>query len=101
MDLLLDSYQSAIHQNSKLSGVDKFNYLQSLLEHTAFDAISGFKLSVASYQQAIEVLQKQFGNKQTIISMDILMNMDTITSDHHLMDLCRLYDHTESHVRSL
>ena len=33
--------------------------------------------------------------------MDTLMNMDTISSDQHLKDLCWLYDHTESHVRSL
>ena len=29
------------------------------------------------------------------------MNMDTISSDRHLKDLHRLYDHTKSHVQSL
>lgn len=33
--------------------------------------------------------------------MDILMNVEAITSDCNLKDLRRLYDHTESHVRSL
>ena len=33
--------------------------------------------------------------------MDTLLNMDTIPSDRHLRDLRRLYDNTESHVRSL
>lgn len=35
------SYKSAIHLNGDLSKVDKFNYLCSLLDSTAYDAISG------------------------------------------------------------
>ena len=98
-----DSYESAIHLNSELTEVDKFNYLRSLLDHSAYDAIAGLTLSSANYQQAIEILRKRFGNKQVIISkhMDTLMNMDSITSDRQLKELRRLYDHTESHTRSL
>lgn len=33
--------------------------------------------------------------------MDTLMNKDAISSDRNLKELCRLYDHTESHVQSL
>ena len=40
-----DLYQSVIHLNSELSEVDKFNYLRSLLDHTAFNAIAGLTLS--------------------------------------------------------
>ena len=98
-----DSYESAIHSNHVLSGVDKFNYLRSLLDGVAFDAIAGLTLSSSNYQQAIDILHKRFGNKQVIVSnhMDILMNMDAVLSDRHLKDLRRLYDNTESHVRSL
>ena len=81
-----DSYQSAVHANSE---VDKFNYLRSLLDSSAHNAIAGLTLSSANYQQAIEILRKRFGNKQIIISkhMDTLLNMDTISSDRHLKDL--------------
>ena len=98
-----DAYKSAIHLNPDLSEIDKFNYLRSLLDHTALDAITGLALSTANYQQAIEILEKRFGNKQVIISkhMDALMNLETITSDRNLRELRRLYDQTESHVRSL
>ena len=98
-----DSYQSAIHDNDSLSNVDKFIYLRSLLDHAAYDAISGLTLSTANYQQAVEILTKRFSNKQVIVSklMDTLMSMDPISSDQHLKDLRKLYDHTESHVRSL
>ena len=33
--------------------------------------------------------------------MDGLMNMEPVTSDHNLKELRRLYENTESHVRSL
>ena len=58
-----DSYESAIHNNTDLSDVDKFNYLRSLLERSAYDAIAGLTLSPANYREAVEILKKRFGNK--------------------------------------
>lgn len=40
-----DSYESAIHENNGLSDIDKFNYLRSLLERTAYEAIAGLTLT--------------------------------------------------------
>ena len=98
-----DSYESAVHNNRELSDVDKFNYLRSLLERSAYDAIAGLTLSAANYREAIDILQKRFGNKQMIIAkhMETLLNAEAVSSDHHLRDLRRLYDTTESHIRSL
>ena len=98
-----DSFKSAVHDNNALSGVDKFNYLRSLLERTAYDTIAGLTLSETHYHEAIELLQKRFGDKQLIISkhMETLLHMEAVTSDQNLRDLRRLYDHTESHVRGL
>ena len=95
-----DAYNSAIHSNSSLTDIDKFNYLRSLLDKTAYNAIAGLALSSDNYLHAIELLSKRFRNKQVIISkhMDILLHMDPISSDCHLKELCHLYDHTEVHV---
>ena len=84
-----DSYQSAIHLNPDLNKVDKFNYLRSLLDHTALDSIDGLTLSSANYQQAIDILSKRFSNKQLIISkhMDTLLNIDSISSDRNFKEL--------------
>jgi hypothetical protein len=78
-----DSYKSAVHSNDELSDVDKFNYLKSLLERTAYEAIAGLTLSSANYAEAVDILEKRFGNKQLIISkhMETLLNMDVVTSD--------------------
>ena len=45
-----DSYQSVVHLNSELTDVDKFNYLRSLLDHSAYDAIAGLTLSAANHK---------------------------------------------------
>ena len=84
-----DSYESAIHNNKELTDVDKFNYLRSLLERTAYDAIAGLTLSSANYREAIEILQKRFGNKLLIISkhMETLLNTEPVSSDQNLKDL--------------
>ena len=70
-----DSFESSIHNNTDLSEIDKFNYLKSLLEGTAREAISGLTLTSTNYKEAIAILKKRFGNKQQIISkhMDILL----------------------------
>lgn len=98
-----ESYESAIHNNTDLSDVDKFNYLRSLLERSAYDTIAGLTLSAANYQEAVEILKKRFGNKQMIIAkhMETLLNTEAVFSDDHLKDLRHLFDTTESHIRSL
>lgn len=56
-----DSYELAIHENNGLSDIHKFNYLRSLLECTAYEAIAGLTLTAANYHEAITILKKQFG----------------------------------------
>lgn len=86
-----DSFDSAVHRNDRLSEIDKFNYLRSLLEGTAFDAVAGLALSAVNYVEAMRILQKRFGNKQLIISkhMKTLLAVNAVTADHHLRDLRR------------
>ena len=98
-----DSYESSIHNNEELSDIDKFNYLKSLLERTAHEAIDGLTLTSANYHEAIAILKKRFGNKQLIIGkhMDALLNLDPVMSPHSLRALRHLYDTVEVHVRGL
>ena len=61
-----ESFESAIHTNAELPDTEKFNYLNSLLEHSAQEAIAGLALTAANYSVAIETLQKRFGCKPLI-----------------------------------
>ena len=98
-----DSFESAIHSNGSLSDIEKFNYLRSLLEKSAKEAISGLTLSSANYQQAIDVLKRRFGNKERLVSrhMDLLVGLDRVTTDSKVGALRKLYDKIESNIRSL
>ena len=98
-----DTFESSIHNNPTLSSIDKFNYLSSLVEGTAADAIAGLTLTTLNYEEAIKILKKRFGNKQLAINkhMDILLNLEPVTSPHNLKGLRTLYDTVESHIRAL
>ena len=98
-----DSFESSIHNNPDLTDIDKFNYLHSLLEHTAAEAIAGLTLSSSNYEEAIALLKKRFGSKQQLISkhMKALLNLEAVTSSRDLKNLRQLYDKVESHVRCL
>ena len=99
-----DSFESTIHLNPELTNIDKFNYLNSLLEQSAAESISGLTLTNANYEEAIAaVLKKSYGNKQQIIStnMDALLNLEAVTSHSNFKSLRYLRDQIESHIRSL
>ena len=84
-----DSFNSAVHNNPELSEVEKFNYLRSLLEGSAHDAIAGLMLSSTNYKEAIKILNKRFGDKQVIISkhMESLLGIEAVESDKNLPGL--------------
>ena len=98
-----DSFQSAVHNNSKLMNVDKFSCLRSLLEGPAAAAIAGLTLTNENYVKAIEMLKERFGNKQVTITghMETLTRTPKVESSGNIKDLRSLYDQVESSIRGL
>jgi hypothetical protein len=97
-----DTFESAVHTNPELSKIDKFNYLNSLLEGRALRAVQGLTVSGDNYQEAIEILQQRFGKSQQIISahMDEFMKIPACTVDKP-SQLRYIYDKISVHVRGL
>ena len=64
-----------------LTSMDKFNFLHSLLEREAAEAISGLKVTAANYEKAVSILRKRFGNKQQTINkhMNALLSLEPAT----------------------
>ena len=60
-------------------------------------------MTSANYHEAVAILKKRFGSRQQIISrhMELLLNLEAVTSQHNIKGLRRLYDTVETHVRSL
>ena len=63
-----ESFESAVHKNLSLSNINKFNYLNSLLDQSAADAIVGLPLTSSNYVEEIDILKQRFRNKQLIIN---------------------------------
>ena len=98
-----DSYQTAIHNNEQRTDIEKFNYLNSLLESSAREAISGFSLTAANYREAISLLKKRFGVKQHVVDkhLEELFNIELVVSANNVHGLRRLLDTVTSHIHSL
>ena len=95
-----DSYESSIHHNFHLSDIDKFIYLNSLLEGPVSESISGLRLTAVNYNEAVSILRRRFGQ---IVSkhMEALLNLEAVTSQCSLKALRHLHDLVESQVRGL
>lgn len=99
-----DSFKSAVHENTTLSPVEKFNYLISLLEGTASRTIQGLTLTEANYHSAIELLKERFGQPQQIISAhmdELLLKIQGCNDSDRFTSLRYVYDKITVHVRGL
>ena len=77
-----DLYNSSIHSNPTIAKVNKFRYLQSLLEGQAAQAIKGLTLTGTNYDAAIAILRYRFGKAQPTIPvhMDEILTIQACTS---------------------
>lgn len=98
-----DTFESAVHRNPALTNIDKFSYLNSLLESVAAEAVAGLTLTSANYDEAVSTLKRRFGNKQSIVNrhMELLLHLEPVSSIHNLKGLRHLFDAVESNVRGL
>ena len=98
-----DQYQVAIHNNMRVSDIDRFNYLKGCLKGESLSAVSGLTLSSENYKEAVGILKDRFGNEQVLISahMESLLRIKKITSRDNVKGLRMLYNHVESCVRNL
>ena len=96
------SFESAVHNNTELATIDKFNYLFSLLEGQALRSIKGLAITEDNYQAAVHILQERFGKSQQIISahMDELLKIPPCVMDKP-NQLRFVYDKVSVNVRGL
>ena len=80
------SFKSAVHENETISSINKFNYLNSLLEGPASRAVRGLSLTEANYNYVIEILHEIFGRTQQIISahMEELLKLPSFSTSEVL-----------------
>ena len=94
------SFDSAIHSNTDIANIDKFNYLKSLIKGPAARAIQGLILTNDNYDTAVKILEERFGKRQQIVSahMDELLKIPSCTNNKaHSLRL--VYDKMNVHTR--
>ena len=96
-----DSFECAIHQNKKMSDIEKFNYLKSKVTGEAKSAILGLSLSKENYQIAVDILKDRFGNKQEVIDLHYHKLINLPQAANKTNSLRNLLDNIERHIRSL
>ena len=82
--------------------MDKFNYLNSVLEGPAARSIAGLTLTASNYENAVGILQDRFGKTQQIITahMDELIKITPCHNDRPT-SLRYVFDQISVHTRDL
>ena len=83
--------------------MEKFNYLTSVLEDEAREAITGLSPTAANYDEAIAILKKHFGSKRKIVDkhMEVMLGVGSVASCQDMKGLRHLFDQVSSHMQSL
>ena len=96
-----DSFQCSVHDNKRITNVEKFNYLKSKLSGEARSAIAGLALSNENYPIAVDILMKRFGNAQEIVDLHYNQLINLQPATNKVSSLRYLLDKVERHLRSL
>ena len=78
-----NSFSAAVDRDTKMSGIQKMNYLKGYLKEEAARAVFRLPLTDENYQKAVELLKDRFGRNQILINayMESLIKINVISSD--------------------
>lgn len=98
-----DGYKSAVHDDDDLAKVDKFKYLRRYLEEPAMSVVTGFALTDANYDEAVNLLFKRYAKPGFIKRAHInkLLFLDPVYKETSVDRLHTLRDQIETHFRAL
>ena len=96
-------FGQAVHENKSLSKIDKFPYLKSSLLGRAAETISCLQITSATCDSAWQLLEKQFGDKQRLISnfMNRLVKLPAVLEGKDACSLRRFVGQVEVIIRGL
>ena len=96
-----DCFDSAVHSNPNLTGVQKLSYLRAQLQGDASTAITGFPLTNTNYEHSVTLLKTRFGQPYRLVNAHMQALLDTPHPTNSLSSLQQFHDIIESHIRSL
>ena len=96
-----DCFESAIHLNPNLCGVQKLSYLRTQLEGEAARVITGLPLTNTNYEHSVDLLKGRYGQPDKLIKAHIQALLDTPRPVNKLASLLSFHDTIEGHIRCL
>ena len=96
-----DFFSAAVHSNSSLTGVHKFNYLRAQVTDEAAKSIAGFPLTNDNYEHSIALLKERFGQPQKIVNAHMQPLLFLPNPSNNMTSLRSFHDSVENHIRGL
>ncbi|XP_064462067.1 uncharacterized protein LOC135372371 [Ornithodoros turicata] len=98
-----DQFRVSIHENPKLSNVNKFKYLISLATGPAARAIEGLSLRDENYVTAVDILKARFGKTELLVSnhLDSLFDLPPVKSIDDIRSLRKFHEAVTVRIRNL
>jgi len=100
--LFYDTFQSLIHNNQAISGIQKFHYLKSALKGEAAEVVQSLEITTNNYLEAWQMLKNRYDDKWLIIQKYIkaIFELPHISKENHTK-LRQLVDGVLKHLRAL
>ncbi|XP_064470072.1 uncharacterized protein LOC135384817 [Ornithodoros turicata] len=97
-----DQFRVSIHENPRLSNVNKFKYLLSLVTGPAARAIEGLSLRDENYVTAVDILKARFGKTELLVSdhLDSLFDLPPVKSVDDVRSLRKFHETVTVRIRN-
>ena len=95
-----DGFEATVHNNLAISGVQKLNYLRSLLREEASQVVAGFALTSDIYEHSL-VLKDCYGSSHKLIAAHMQALINLPSPSNTLSGLQQFHDTDERRIRSL
>ncbi|XP_064469553.1 uncharacterized protein LOC135384272 [Ornithodoros turicata] len=98
-----EQFRTAVHENGRLSKIEKFQYLRTLLKGDAASVIRGLQATESCYDDAVDILKQRFGDTARIEReyLTKLRKLPLVKSTCDLSGLRLLYDLVQANMRGL
>ena len=92
-----ETFEAAVHGSDSINNIEKFTYMKTYLDKSAWQVIERFPLTNENYAAAWQLLDERYGNEQLICHMNNLIKLDAIIQPS-VKEMRKLHDTIKSNV---
>ena len=96
-----DSFKSAVHQDTSIDNIHKFQYLLAHVKGEAARVIQGLQITGSNYTEAINILKERYGQDHKIIAAYMKALWELPKPKQDMNSLREFHDKMQSYIRGL